>query len=152
MYARGNINNQITTVLVISYHFTCLKYRPPMSNINSMCGLCIQYQVIPETQEFGIFHQFDTSPETNNESCDNLGGVKKNSTKHILQLINLSLSLRLLSLSLLTWEVVKGSGGVFGGVPVRGVADHKASFPHSPIPHQHTLDPNRLRVLSTLRR
>lgn len=98
MYARGNINNQITTVLVISYHFTCLKYRPPMSNINSMCGLCIQYQVIPETQEFGIFHQFDTSPETNNESCDNLGGVKKNSTKHILQLINLSLLTSSLSL------------------------------------------------------
>lgn len=113
MYARGNINNQITTVLVISYHFTCLKYRPPMSNINSMCGLCIQYQVIPETQEFGIFHQFDTSPETNNESCDNLGGVKKNSTKHILQLINLSLLTSSLSLSPSLPEKLSKAVGVY---------------------------------------
>lgn len=113
MYARGNINNQITTVLVISYHFTCLKYRPPMSNINSMCGLCIQYQVISETQEFGIFHQFDTSPETNNESCDNLGGVKKNSTKHILQLINLSLLTSSLSLSPSLPEKLSKAVGVY---------------------------------------
>lgn len=37
MYARENINNQITTVLVISYHFTCR----PQCQISTLCVDCV---------------------------------------------------------------------------------------------------------------
>lgn len=42
---------------------------------------------------------------------------------------------------LVTWEVVKRGRDVLGGIAVGGVADHQASFPHSSVPHQHTLHP-----------
>lgn len=54
MYARGNINNQITTVLVISYHFTCLKYRPP--NVKYQLHVWIVYPIPGDTRNPRIWH------------------------------------------------------------------------------------------------
>lgn len=40
-----------------------------------------------------------------------------------------------------TWEVVKCSRDVLGGISIGGVADNQAGFPHSPVPHQDALHP-----------
>lgn len=49
-------------------------------------------------------------------------------------------------LTLLTREVIKCRGHVFGWVPIRGVADHQTRFAHSSVAEQDALQQPLLRL------